>query len=60
LSFFVWPIANGHQLLAFLSLALLKAGILFVDNVQFAFATNDLAICASLFDGCSYFHFLSF
>jgi len=35
---------------------LLKAGILFVDYVKSPFAAHDLAICASLFDGCSYFH----
>ena len=43
-----------------LSLALLEAGILFVDHIQLAFTTNDLAICTSLLDGCSYFHKISF
>jgi hypothetical protein len=33
-----------------LPLALLEAGILFVNNIQLAFATNDLAICATLFN----------
>jgi hypothetical protein len=42
--------ANG------LSLSLLEAGILFVDHVQFSFATHDLAICTSFLDGCSNFH----
>ena len=39
-----------------LSLALFKARILFVDYVQLAFPAHDLAINASFFDGCSYFH----
>jgi hypothetical protein len=39
------------------SLSLLKAGILFVDHIQLALATNDLAIGAALLDGRSYFHF---
>jgi len=38
------------------TLTLLEARILFVDDVQLAFATNDLAIDAALFDGGSYFH----
>jgi hypothetical protein len=38
------------------TLTLLKAGVLFVDDVQFAFATNDFAIDAALLDGGSYFH----
>lgn len=52
--FFVAQLRNGAT--TALSLALLEAGILFVDNVQFALATHDLAICTSLFNGCSDFH----
>jgi len=37
-------------------LALLKARVFLVDNVQNAFAANDLTIGATLFDGGSYFH----
>jgi hypothetical protein len=33
-----------------LSLALLEAGILFVNNIQLALATNNLTICAALFN----------
>ncbi len=40
-----------------LSLALLEAGILFVDHKQFALATNDLAIGTAFLNRCSYFHF---
>ena len=39
-----------------LSLALLEAGVLFVDDEQLAFATHDLTICATLLDGCPDFH----
>ena len=39
-----------------LALALLEARILFVDHIQPALATYDLAFGASLFDGGSYFH----
>ncbi len=39
-----------------LSLSLLKAGILFVDYIEYAFAANDFAINTSFFNGCSYFH----
>jgi len=39
-----------------LSLALFKTGVLFVDDVQSAFATYDLAVCTALFNCCSYFH----
>jgi hypothetical protein len=39
---------------------LLEAGILFVNDIQLTLATNDLAINAAFFDGCSYFHFDSF
>ena len=43
-----------------LSLALLEAGILLVDDVQLAFPAYDLAIVAALLDGCPYFHVLYF
>ncbi len=52
-------IATGNMLILIdiaLSLALLKAGILFVNNIQLAFAANDLAINTAFFNGCSYFH----
>jgi len=39
-----------------LTLTLLEARILFVDDVQLAFATNDLAIGTALFDRGSNFH----
>jgi hypothetical protein len=39
-----------------LTLALLKARILFVDHVQLALPTHDLAIGTALLDGCSDFH----
>ena len=39
-----------------LTLTLLEARILFVDDVQFAFATDDLAIGTALLNGGSYFH----
>jgi hypothetical protein len=39
-----------------LSLSLLEAGILFVNNIQLALAANDLAISTAFFNGCSYFH----
>ncbi len=48
-------IACGLQLIP-LSLALLKAGILFVDNVQLALSPHNLAINTALFNGCSDFH----
>jgi 1-acyl-sn-glycerol-3-phosphate acyltransferase len=51
--------ACGLQLFS-LSLSLLKAGILFVDHVKSPFAAHDFAICASFFDGCSYFHVIFF
>jgi len=41
---------------AILSLALLEAGILFVNDIKLAFAANNLAIRATLFYGRSYFH----
>src|SRR4051812_42317810 len=43
-----------------LSLALFKTGILFVDYIQPAFPSHDLAINAAFFDGCPYFHFFGF
>jgi hypothetical protein len=58
---------NGQQAICvlfiaycFLSLSLLEAGILFVNNIQLAFTTNDLAINAAFFNGCSYFHIVCF
>jgi hypothetical protein len=39
-----------------LSLTLLKAGILLVDDVQLAFPPHDLTIFTAFFDGCTYFH----
>lgn len=39
-----------------LSLALLEAGVLLVNDEQLAFATHDLTICATLLDGCPDFH----
>ena len=39
-----------------LTLTLLEARVLLVDDVQFAFATDDLAIGTALLDGGSYFH----
>jgi hypothetical protein len=49
------PIADR---ILILSLALLKAGILFVDHIKLTFSANDLAVGATLLNGCSYFHFL--
>jgi hypothetical protein len=43
-----------------LSLTLLKAGILFVDNEQLSFPLHDLAINTSFFNGSSDFHNNSF
>jgi len=43
-----------------LSLPLFKTWVLFVDDVQFTLTANDLAINATLFYGCSYFHELCF
>lgn len=40
-----------------LTLTLLKAGVFLVDNVEFAVATHNLAINATLFDGGFDFHF---
>ena len=48
--------AIGSGLTAFLSLALLKAGILFVNHIQLALTTYNFTVDAALFDGCSYFH----
>jgi hypothetical protein len=39
-----------------LSLALLKAGVLFVNYIQTPFPSYDFAIDTALFNGCSYFH----
>jgi hypothetical protein len=39
-----------------LSLALFKAGILFVNYVQAAFSAYNFAVNAALFNGCSNFH----
>jgi hypothetical protein len=39
-------------------LSLLEAGVLFVDNIKSALTTHNLAVGASLFDGCSNFHFI--
>ena len=49
--------AIGSGLAAFLSLALLEAGILFVNHIQLALTTYNFTVDAALFDGCSYFHF---
>ena len=40
----------------FLTLTLLKAGILFVNYIEAAFPAYNLAVNAALFDGCSNFH----
>ena len=45
-------------LLLQLTLTLLEAGILFVNHVELAFATHNLAVYTSFFDRCPYFHFL--
>jgi len=50
--------AQGSRSGSRLSLPLLKAGILLVDDVQLALAAYNLAIRASFLDGCSYFHIL--
>jgi len=39
-----------------LALALLKARVLFVDDVELALAADDFAIGATLFDGGANFH----
>jgi hypothetical protein len=39
-----------------LTLALLEAGILFVNYKQLAFSANNFAVGATLFNGCSNFH----
>ena len=39
-----------------LTLALLKAGVLLVDDVELAITTHNLAIDTTLFDGCFDFH----
>jgi len=43
-----------------LSLALFKAGILFVDDIQFAFPSHNFAINTAFFNGCTNFHDLVF
>lgn len=48
--------AHGYRLIAVLSLALLKAGILLVNHIKAALSANNLAVNAALFDGCSNFH----
>ena len=40
----------------FLPLALLKARVLFVNYIKLSFATHDLAVCTTLFYGCSNLH----
>jgi hypothetical protein len=42
-----------------LPLPLFELRVLFVDDVQFAFAANDLAVRRTLLDGRSDFHILS-
>ena len=51
---------NSHGINAFneLSLSLLEAGILFVDHIQLALSSHDLAICTAFLNGCSNFHIL--
>ena len=39
-----------------LTLALLELGVFLVDDVDFAFATDDLTIDGTLLDGGSYLH----
>jgi hypothetical protein len=54
-----WQIAYCLLSIAYcLTLSLLEAGILFVNNIQLAFATNYLTINTAFFNRCSYFHFL--
>jgi hypothetical protein len=43
-----------------LTLPLLKAGVLLVNNIQLALPSHDLTIGAALFDGCTNFHKLLF
>jgi len=50
-----WLLVTGNLQLP-LSLALLEAGILFVNYKQLAFSANNFAVGATLFDGCSNFH----
>ena len=40
-----------------LSLALLIARVLLIDDIQLSFPANNFAVGASLLDRCSYFHF---
>jgi hypothetical protein len=48
--------SNWQQAISLLSLSLFETRILFINNIQLAFAANDLTIGAAFFDGCSYFH----
>lgn len=43
-----------------LTLALLKAWIFFVDNIQSTFSAYDLTVDTSFFNSRFYFHFISF
>ena len=40
----------------FLTLALLEAGILLVDDIQLPLPSHDLTIGAAFFNRCTYFH----
>ena len=44
---------------AILALTLFQLRVLFVNDVHFSFATNDLAINRTLLNGCSDFHYVS-
>ena len=46
--------------MSLLSLLLLKARVLFVDHIQPALSSYDLAISAAFFDRSSYLHFACF
>ena len=48
------------MLLNLLSLAHLELGVLLADDVEAAFALHDLAVFATLFDGCLDFHICEF
>lgn len=41
-----------------LSLPLFEAWVFFIDYIQLAFSSYDLAICTTLFYGCPDFHFI--
>jgi hypothetical protein len=49
-----------NDLLHKLTLTLFEAGIFLVDDIQLAFAANDLAINTAFFNGCPHFHVSSF